>query len=136
MKLDEDMKSKKYRLQRDSLRTINASMALFIKLLTKTCEVVQTTSTSSSGGKRLANTIDIEHLSKAVKRYEVLGFLSDLVREMNRRELDRELAALERVEDIVAQADAMVAKRKPDDDDESMEASKKQRSITSFFTRT
>lgn len=130
------MQSKKYRLQKDSLRTINASVALFIKLLTKTCEVVQSTSAIGPSSKRSANTLDIDHLARAIKRYEVLRFLSDLVNEMNQRH--SEVEALESVERVLEEADMAVAKRKPvmEADDEANESSKKQRSITSFFTRT
>lgn len=79
------MQSKRFRVQRDSLNAINISMALFLKLLTNTCEVVQSTSASSihSGGRRAANTLDLDHLCKAVKRYDVLAFMADLVEEMN-----------------------------------------------------
>jgi hypothetical protein len=135
------MRSKKYRVQRDSLRAINLSISLFIKLLTKTCEVVQSTSTSSGiGGKRLANTLDIEHLSKAIKRYDVLGFLSDLVSEMNQRL--REPTSLGSLESLIVDHEnidpSCQVKRKPMADEAVADdqGSKKQRSITSFFTRT
>lgn len=79
------MQSRKFRVQRDSLKAINISMALFLKLVTKTCEVVQSTSASTSlaGGKRAANLLDMEHLSKAVNRYDVLSFMKDLVAELD-----------------------------------------------------
>lgn len=130
------MISKKYRLQRDALRTINVSVAMFIKLLTKTCEVVQTTSSTSFSGKRLANTLDIDHLARAIKRYEVLKFLSDLVNEMNQRHVEPK--SLDSVEQVLESADMTVAKRKPDVEmeEDASEGAKKQRSITSFFTRT
>ena len=65
------------------MKTVNISMSLFIQLLTKTCEVVLSTSGSSIAGKRGENTLELEHLMKAVKRYEVLAFLKDIVTEMN-----------------------------------------------------
>lgn len=57
-------------------------MSLFIQLLTKTCEVVLSTSGSSIAGKRGENTLELEHLMKAVKRYDVLSFLKDTVSEL------------------------------------------------------
>ncbi len=57
-------------------------MSLFIQLLTKTCEVVLSTSGSSIPGKRGENTLELEHLVKAVKRYDVLAFIKDVVAEM------------------------------------------------------
>ena len=122
---------------------MNWSISLFIKLLTKTCEVVQTTSstTAPTGGKRLANTLDIDHLGKAIKRYEVLGFLSDLVAEMNERV--KEPSSLGSLESVLVEVDnnesieaTVHSKRKPDVEDNDDGVSKKQRSITSFFTRT
>ena len=77
------MKSKRFRIQRDSVKAINISMSLFIQLLTKTCEVVLSTSGSSIPGKRGENTLEIDHLVKAVKRYDVLAFMKDVVAEMN-----------------------------------------------------
>lgn len=129
------MQAKKYRLQKDSLRTINASVAFFIKLLAKTCEVVQSTSSAASTSKRSANTLDIDHLARAIKRYDVLRFLSDLINEMNQRH--SEVEALESVDRVLEAADSTVAKRKTvvEADEEAIDAQKKQRSITSFFTR-
>ena len=132
------MRTKKFRLQRDSLQAISASMALFIKLLTKTCEVVHSTSTTTGTTKRLANTLDVEHLAKAIKRYEVLGFLSDMVSEMNQRVKEpTSLGSLDDVlrEPIGVEIPSSVSKRKQEMD-EVDESTKKQRSITSFFTRT
>jgi hypothetical protein len=149
LRLDEDMKSKKFRVQRDSLKAINISMALFLKLLTKTCEVVQSTSTSSVPGKRAQNTLDIEHLAKAVKRYDVLMFMKDVVDEMNVKKADtRDLSS---ISSMMAKLDSIdeksSGKRKADPgtaeeidlEDEEMQESKKfkssQTSITSFFTK-
>ena len=135
------MSSKKFRLQKDALKTINISMALFLKLLTKTCEVVQTTSVSTAGPKRVANTLDVEHLAKAVKRYEVLTFMKDLVGEMTVK--SREARELASVDQVLADADASLGKRKerietPDvellDDSEGVKKHRNsQASITSFF---
>lgn len=134
------MRTKKFRIQKDSLKTINISLSLFIKLLTKTCEVVQTTSSSSFGGKRGGNTLDMDHLAKAVKRYEVLAFMQDLLHELN--EKSREPQSLLGVDRVLEQADASLGKRKerietPDNSDESLDVAKKARngqaSITSFF---
>lgn len=126
------MRSKKYRVQRDSLQAINLSMTLFVKLLMKTCEVVQSTSTSSGGPKRAANTIDVDHLAKAVKRYEVLSFMQDMVSEMQER--SHVPSSLGDADSIVAESEAFAGKRKqvPDETEEG-DVVKKQRSIASFF---
>jgi hypothetical protein len=140
LRLDEDMKTKKFRIQKDSLKTINICLSLFIKLLTKTCEVVQTTSSSSIVGKRAGNTLDIDHLVKAVKRYEVLAFMQDLLHELN--EKSREPQSLLGVDRLLEQVDESLGKRKervetPDKSYEPLDVAKKARngqaSITSFF---
>ncbi len=143
------MKSKKFRMQRDSLKAINISMALFLKLLTKTCEVVQSTSTATTSGKRLQNTLDLDHLVKAVKRYEVLSFMRDIVDEMNLKKMESK--DLSSVASMISKLDAIeerANKRKQDkgsdengevhaEDEDMTAANKKQKSsqmsITSFF---
>ena len=133
------MQSKKFRVQRDSLKAINIAMALFIKLLTKTCEVVQTTSVSASGvsGKRSSNALDVDHLSKAVTRYEVLAFMKDLVEEIAEKSLaNREL------DPIVDDSEDVVSKRKERPDDADKEEQKRlkgdvsQMSLSFFFKPT
>jgi hypothetical protein len=126
------MRSKKYRVQRDSLKAINLSVALFVKLLTKTCEVVQSSSTLSSGPKRAANTIDVDHLAIAVKRYEVLAFMQDLVDEMKQRP---RATVLTELNDEVAREEEFTAGKRKTAPEELVneEGAKKQRSITSFF---
>jgi len=121
------MHLRKFRVQKDSLRAINISMALFLRLVTNTCAVVQSTSVSSSN-KRSANLLDVDHLCKAVNRYDVLSFMEDLVGEMDekkepppeddRKRKDRE----EPMEEVMSE-------KRPKEDDES------QPSITSFFTK-
>lgn len=137
------MKSKKYRLQRESLVAMSVSMVLFIKLLVKTCEVVQSSSSSVPGGKRLANTLDIDHLSRSVKRYEVLSFMEDLLAEVTSN--PQECISIGSVDKVIEETDAaMVCKRKQveqvnaEDDEASMlkkvkGSSSSQSSITSFF---
>ena len=135
------MQSKKFRVQRDSLKAINISMALFLKLLTKTCEVVQSISVSSGNSKRVHNTLDIDHLSKAVKRYEVLEFMQDLITEMNIKPKEP-VSDLGSISAMISNLDAVdqSSKRKDRDteDGESEEAKKQkgsQVSITSFFRK-
>jgi hypothetical protein len=76
------MKSKKFRVQRDSVKAINVSMALFVKLLTKSCELMHSNNVTDYP-TRMRNTLDVGDLAKAVSRYDVLGFLEDLVEEMD-----------------------------------------------------
>jgi len=148
------MKSKKFRVQRDSLKAINISMALFLKLLTKTCEVVQSTSTASSGGKRAQNTLDIEHLAKAVKRYEVLSFMKDIVDEMNSKKIETQdlsslssiISKLDRIDDervttsIKRKQQNAEGSANGDEENQDEDGNKKlkssQMSITSFFKTT
>jgi hypothetical protein len=140
--VDEDMKAKKFRIQRDALRTMNVSIVLFLKLLIKTCDVVQSTSTSSAKGKRASNTLDVDHLVKAVKRYEVLAFMQDLLKEMNHKpSIPQELPSTEEGLDSIGSS---LAKRKErihsndllvDADSDIVYKKQKscQISITSFF---
>lgn len=129
------------------MKAINISMSLFIQLLTKTCEVVLSTSGSSIPGKRGENTLELDHLVKAVKRYDVLAFMSDVVAEMNAGKPPSSTRPLapsnakvggsarcKRPADIVRADDSEGV-----DMDTSVEPSKKlktsQMSITSFFNR-
>jgi len=144
LRLDEDLKSKKFRIQRDSVKAINISMSLFIQLLTKTCEVVLSTSGSSIPGKRGENTLEVDHLVKAVKRYDVLSFMKDVVAELN---VDKPASTARPLVSSNSKAGPSRSKRPADvtradesqDMDTSCEPSKKlktsQMSITSFFNR-
>ena len=136
------MRSKKYRLQRDSVVAMSVSMVLFIKLLVKTCEVVQSSSSSVPNGKRLANTLDVDHLSRSVKRYEVLSFMEDLLAEVTSN--PQECISIGSVDKVIEETDAaMICKRKQvelvnaEDDEAStlkkVKGSSSQSSITSFF---
>ena len=121
---------------------MNLSMVLFLKLLIKTCDVVQSTTSTSVKGRRAANVLEVEHLAKAVKRYEVLTFMEDLLKEMHLKSMrPKDLPNLDLE---LEQSDQSLSKRKdrmgsdegiPDDDADV--ASKKPRSsqvsITSFF---
>jgi len=134
------MSSKSFRISKDSLKALSLSIALFVKLLTKTCEVVQSSSSAGLPGKRPANTLDICHLAHALKRYEVLTFLKDLIDEMKPK--SDESVSIESVEKVIVDTDAAVAKRKSLMRSEAgdCEARKKikgaQSSITSFFKQT
>ncbi len=77
------MKSKRFRIQKDAVKAVNVSMALFIKLLTKSCELIHTNTVSELSTAKIRNTLDIADLVKVVHRYDVLEFLKDLVDEMD-----------------------------------------------------
>lgn len=77
------MRSKKFRIQKDSVKAVNVSMALFIKLLTKSCELLHSNTIPEGSAARMRNTLDIGDLVKVVHRYDVLEFLKDLVDEMD-----------------------------------------------------
>jgi hypothetical protein len=147
LRLDEDLRSKKFRVQRDSVKAINISMSLFIQLLTKTCEVVLSTSGSSIPGKRGENTLELEHLVKAVKRYDVLAFIKDAVLEMRTEKpasTARPLAPANGRVGNSSRTKRPAETAAPDSEnchmDISSEPSKKlktsQMSITSFFNKT
>ena len=129
------MRSGKFRVQRDAVVAISLSMALFIKLLVKTCEVVHASSSSSSRGKRSANSLEIECLARAVKRYDVLGFMQDLIAEMATN--SREDISIGSVEKVLEDTDKMISKRKNHIASDEGAAKKikgpSQSSITAFF---
>ena len=144
LKLDEDMKSKKFRVQRDAVKAMNISMTLFIQLLTKTCEVVLATSGSSISGKRGENTLELDHLIKAVKRYDVLAFMKDIVAEFESQRPEPIVKALSSVNPNTGtrakrNADTAMVIDLDDEKDSSIEGAKKlktsQTSITSFFSK-
>ena len=120
-------------------------MSLFIQLLTKTCEVVLSTSGSSIPGKRGENTLELDHLVKAVKRYDVLAFMRDVVAEMN---MDKPASSAKPLAPSNSKGAASSRSKRPvdlanaiesEEMDLSSEPNKKlktsQMSITSFFNR-
>jgi hypothetical protein len=85
----------------------------------------------------MANTLDVEHLGKAMKRYEVLGFLGDMVSEMNQRvKVPTSLGSLDDLlREPAALGETVAPNKRKQEHEEADESLKKQRSITSFFTR-
>ena len=142
LKLDEDMQSGKFRIQKDALDAVNLGTSLFVKLLTKTCEMVQNGSSSSLPARK--NQLDIGHLSKAVEKYDVLEFLKDLVSEMaiEAKGLDqasKDLVSLKRKENDVSLGDSEIREENFVDAAPSPKRTRasenKQASITSFLQR-
>jgi hypothetical protein len=126
------------------VKTVNISMSLFIQLLTKTCEVVLSTSGSSIAGKRGENTLELEHLMKAVKRYDVLSFLKDIVTEMNVHKpvpvdrpaasgMGKNLSRSKRPAECGNELDSGQTEMEPSETKKKLKTS--QMSITSFFSK-